>query len=146
MKKQAGFTVIEVMIAVVVLTVLAVFFIAQRSDLEKAGMDKQRKIAINTMYYALKEGYFKEHGYYPRTISRETLPTVDPTLFTDPGGATLDGDKCMYVKDGKHVVADGKCQYHYAPENCNSEGHCQGFKLTADLQMEQVYQKSSYDN
>ena len=92
---EKGFTVIEVMIVIIVLIVLATFFVIQRDDLEKANRDETRKQAINSMYYALVEGFYKENGYYPRTISREQLPTVDPTLFTDPSGFTLNGDTCV---------------------------------------------------
>ena len=92
MKREKGFTVIEVAIVVVVLIVLAVFFIIQRNGLEEASRDQERKTAINAMYYSLTEGFYAENGYYPRTISREQLPTVDPTLFTDPSGYTLEGD------------------------------------------------------
>ena len=75
---EKGFTVVEVMIVIVVLIVLATFFVIQRDGLEKANRDETRKQAINSMYYALTEGFYKENGYYPRTISREQLPTVDP--------------------------------------------------------------------
>ena len=41
MKRERGFTVVEVSIVVVVLIVLAVFFVIQRNDLEKASRDQE---------------------------------------------------------------------------------------------------------
>ena len=81
MKNSKGFTVVEVMVAVLVLVVLTVFFVVQRSGLEETTRDQERKMAINSMYYSLTEGFYKDNGYYPESISRDKLPTVDPTLF-----------------------------------------------------------------
>lgn len=143
MRREKGFTVIEVMVVVVVLVVLATFFILQRDSLEEASRDQERKTAINAMYYALTEGYYQENGYYPRTISREQLPTVDPTLFTDPSGYTLNGDTCTYTSDEDEHKDDGQCEYHYEAEDCDNDGKCQSFKLTADLETEANYSRTS---
>lgn len=141
-KEQRGFTVIEVMVALVVLIVMTGFFIFQRQDVEKAARDQQRKTAINAMYYALTEGYFKEHSYYPQTISRKTLPTVDPTLFTDPSGNTLEGDKCVYTDKNDKQQNDGSCDYRYKATDCDRDGKCKKFTLTAKLEAEGEYKKS----
>lgn len=143
MKREKGFTVIEVAIVVVVLIVLAVFFIIQRNGLEEASRDQERKTAINAMYYSLIEGFYAENGYYPRTISREQLPTVDPTLFTDPSGYTLEGDTCVYTGDDNQQKTDGQCEYHYLPADCDNDGKCKSFTLSADLETEADYQKKS---
>lgn len=138
-----GFTVIEMMVAVVVLVTLAVFFVVQRDSLEKANRDQERKTAVNAMYYALTESFHKEKGYYPRTISRKELTVVDPTLFTDPSGYTLDGDKCTYTNDNDEQKTDGKCEYRYSASDCDNDGKCRNFTLTADLEAEADYRKSS---
>ena len=143
MKRERGFTVVEVSIVVVVLIVLAVFFVIQRNDLEKASRDQERKMAINSMYYSLTEGFYVDNGYYPRTISREQLPTVDPTLFTDPSGYTLEGDTCVYTNDDDEQKADGQCEYHYIASDCDNDGKCKSFKLSADMEKEADYTKSS---
>lgn len=142
MKKQRGFTVVEVMIAIIVLCLMTAFFVIQRNDLEKASRDDTRKTAINAMYYSLKEGYYVEHGYYPRAISRSTLSTVDPKLFTDPDGYTLEGDKCVYTDGDNKQQADGKCNYHYEATDCDKDGKCQHFTLRAKLEAEGDYVKA----
>lgn len=145
MKNSKGFTVVEVMVAVLVLVVLTVFFIIQRNGLEETTRDQERKMAINSMYYSLTEGFYKDNGYYPESISRDKLPTVDPTLFTDPSGYTLEGDSCVYTSDDNEQKADGKCEYHYAASDCDNEGKCKNFKLVADLEAEDSYTKSSQE-
>lgn len=143
MKREKGFTVVEVMVVFVVLVVLAVFFVIQRQGLEKANRDQQRKTAINTMYYALVNSYYKDNGYYPRVIDRQQLNMVDPTLFTDPSGNTLEGDKCTYTDKDNKQQTNGKCEYHYTTSSCDSDGKCQSFTLSADLEAESDYVKSS---
>lgn len=143
MKRERGFTVIEVALAFVVLVVLATFFVVQRADLERTNRDQQRKAAINTIYYALENSYYQDNGYYPQTISRDKLKVVDPTLFTDPSGYTLEGDKCTYTDDDDKQQTDGKCEYHYSAADCDSEGKCKQFTLSADMESEKTYKKSS---
>lgn len=142
-KGQRGFTVIEVTVALVVLIAMTGFFIFQRQDANRAGRDQRRKTAINAMYYALTEGYYKEHGYYPRTIGRKTLPTVDPELFTDPDGNTLEGDKCTYTDDKDKLQGNGSCNYRYSASDCDRDGKCKKFTLTAKLEAESEYKKQS---
>jgi type II secretory pathway pseudopilin PulG len=143
MKKQSGFTVVELIVAFVVLVVLAVFFAIQRNDLETAARDQQRKVAINAFYYDLTEVFYAQNKYYPRTISRDNLKAVDPTLFTDPTDYTLNGDQCVYTDFDGAQETDGQCDYHYTASDCNEKGECQAFKLTADMEAEANYTKSS---
>ena len=143
MRKQSGFTVIELLIATAVLVTLTVFFVIQRNDLEVAARDQQRKVAINAFYYDLTEVYYAENGYYPRTISRDNLKAVDPTLFTDPFDYTLNGDSCVYTDMDGEQALNGDCDYAYSSRDCNEQGQCKAFKLTAFLEKEGAYEKSS---
>ncbi len=139
-RNEAGFTLIEMTLAIVILIILGTFFILQRNDLKVAQRDQQRKQTINTVYYALKEVFYKEHHYYPRAISRDNLPMVDPTLFTDPHGFTLHGDQCNYTKNGKQE-SNGNCDYKYSPLDCDNEGKCQAFKLRSEMEHEAAFER-----
>jgi prepilin-type N-terminal cleavage/methylation domain-containing protein len=143
MQKQSGFTVIELIIAIAVLATLTVFFVIQRSDLEVAARDQQRKTAINAFYYNLTEVYYAQNGHYPRVISRDNLKAVDPALFTDPFDYTLSGDSCVYTDIFGEKATDGDCDYVYSSSDCDEQGKCKAFKLTAFLEKEDAYQKSS---
>ena len=138
--RERGFTVIELIIAFVVLVTLAVVFVIQRNTLQTSQADQQRKTAINAMYYDLKDVYFAKYHYYPQTISRSNLTAMDSSLFTDPNGYILNGDKCS---DKNGDSATGLCNYHYKATNCNSDGQCQAFKVWSDMAAESTYSKSS---
>jgi len=146
MKKQAGFTVIELIMAFVVLVTLAVFFVIQRNDLEIASRDQARKTAINAMYYNLTEVFYAQNKYYPETISRNNLKAMDPALFTDPKGVTLNGNECVYVDSDGKKATDGNCNYHYVASDCNEKSECQQFKLSADMEAEAAYIRTSPEN
>lgn len=86
MKSTRGFTVIELLIVATLFAVASVVFFVQKNNFEVAARDEARKTSINALYYGLEEVYFKANNTYPRTISSEALPSVDPEQFKDPSG------------------------------------------------------------
>lgn len=135
-----GFTLIEMTLAIVVLLILGTFFILQRNDLKASQRDQLRKQAVNTMAYSLIEVFYKQNGYYPRFISRDNLPMVEPTLFTDPDGFTLHGEQCTYTKAGKQET-NGNCNYKYSAQDCDNQGRCKAFTLRAELERESAFER-----
>ena len=127
MNKKTGFTIIEIIIVAVFASLLLILFFIQKANLDAMERDEDRKIAINAMYYALEESFYKEHHYYPETISEENIKVIDPALWTDPNGINL-GDP----------ISD----YSYTPANCEN-GHCKEYILKADLEKEDDYIKSN---
>ena len=89
--------------------------------------DEARKIAINAMYYALEEDFYKEHYYYPETISEDNIKVIYPALWTDPFN---------------HNLGDPESSYSYNPANCEN-GKCKEYVLKADLEKEDAYIKSN---
>ena len=87
--------------------------------------DEDRKTAINAMYYALEESFYKEHKYYPEFISEENITVIDPSLWTDPSG---------------HNLGDPLSSYSYEAANCHN-GKCQEYTLRAKLEKEDTYTK-----
>ena len=124
-----GFTIIELLFIIVLLTAASVLFFVQKNNLEVASQDETRKTSINAMYYSIEEVYFKNNGYYPQTIN-ETVPSVDPTLFKDPGG----------VK-----IGESTSDYRYEAYNCTDD-HCKSYSLRAALQNEADYVKTNRSN
>lgn len=122
---KKGFTVLEVVIVAIFATLLLIFFFLQKENIDAMHRDEQRKIAINAMYYALEEGFYKENGYYPETISEENIKVIDPALWTDPDGINL---------------GNSASSYSYEPANCEN-GRCQEYTLKAQLEKEDVYVK-----
>lgn len=130
MNKQSGFTVVEIIIAVLLAVAAGTIFYWQKQELVTAARDSQRKTAINAMHYSLEEAYFKQKGSYPKTINPENLTTLDPELFTDP--------------NGKKLGEEGS-DYRYEPLGCEQDA-CKGYTLRADLEKEADFIKTSRTN
>lgn len=128
MKKHIkGFTVIELIIIILIISVASVIFFIQKNNIENIAKDNAKKTALNSMYYALEEVFYKENKYYPRAIDQATLRSVDPTLFTDPNGV---------------VIGQPNCAYSYNATDCESE-KCQKYILKAELLYEDDYKKTN---
>jgi len=130
MKYSRGFTVIELLIVVVLLSVASVLFFIQKNNVEVAGRDETRKSSINAMYYSLEEVYFKQNNSYPRTISTSNLPSVDPEAFKDPSG----------VK-----IGEAKSNFSYEATNCSADA-CKAYTLRTTLENEDDYIKTNRTN
>lgn len=121
-----GFTIIEIIFAIIILVFASTVFFIQKSNIETAARDDRRKTAINAFYYSLEEVYVKTNGSYPRTLNETTLPSVDPTLFKDADG----------VK-----IGETSSEYRYEPTNCNGDA-CASYTLRADLENEADFVKT----
>lgn len=128
MSTKKGFTVLELILCIVFVGVFVILFFLQKVNVDAMDRDEKRKVAINAMFYALEEGYYKEKGYYPETIdSEEVLPWIDPNLFTDPAGIPLWDEDSNYV---------------YEATNCE-EAKCKSYTLRAQMEKEEAYIKTS---
>lgn len=127
MKKQSGFTVIEILVVVVVFVLAGTFFMQQASQIDRVDRDRQRKTAINAFHFSLWEVYYKANGSYPRKIDAKVLPSVDPALFKDPNGI---------------AVGTQSSDYHYDGLTCEGEA-CKSYILRAELEAEDDFIVSS---
>jgi len=127
MKHQRGFTVIEIVVAIVFVGAAALLLLLQKGNLEAAERDESRKVAVNAMYYNLEEVFYEKNGFYPSKIDSKTLRAMDPALFTDPRG----------VKMG-----DEGANYRYEGLNCNNDS-CKSYKLSSTMEKEAEYVKTS---
>lgn len=128
MKREKGFTVIEALVAVVVLIVVGIFFLIQRGDLLSATRDQERKTDINTIYFNLKDIYLVDHGYYPTAVDSEILRGMDASTFVDPNDL---------------IINSMGGDYFYEGMNCDGDGKCKEFKLSAQMGKEAEYIKTS---
>lgn len=128
-KHSEGFTIIELVIAIAVLLLIGTLAFMQKHDLDASMRDQTRKTAVNAFYYGLTQGYFKQHKAYPATIDEKKLPYIDKNLFTDPHGKK---------------IGMPQSDYHYRGLNCEAEA-CKKFEISAELEKEALYKKSSDD-
>lgn len=125
MNKKSGLTIIEALLVILAISLITVIFFIQKSDLDALHRDDIKKSAINAIYYALEESFYKDHGYYPEYLTKDTLTVIDPANFTDPSGYTL---------------GDPESSYSYQAANC-VDGKCQEYTLKASLEKEATYAK-----
>ena len=118
---------IEIIVVMVLCVTVGVLFTQQKSAIERVDRDRQRKTAINAMYYSLEEVYFRANNSYPLKIDKTVLPSMDPALFTDPDGKMIDTEDA---------------DYRYTPLNCESN-QCKSYTLRTSLENEADYVKKS---
>lgn len=124
-----GFTVIELLVSILVLTVIAAVAVSNIRGLRADNRDEARKTDINATYYQL-EAFHEKNGYYPEKLDANTLKGIDPES----------------LKDENNLAAnEAGSQYTYKAKSC-SKGKCAGFELSAELEREATYTKLSLNN
>lgn len=127
MKSTRGFTVIELVIVITVCAIASIVFFIQKSQVEVAARDEARKTSINAIYYGLEEVTYKENKAYPRTLTPETLSSIDPAHLKDTNGVSIN---------------EGESEYRYEPLNCEGD-KCKSYVLRTTLENEDDYIKKS---
>lgn len=127
MQKQRGFTVLELIIAIVFLLAAATIFYVQKRDLEIAHRDSIRKTSVNEMYYVLEDVYFPANQAYPERLAADQLKGINPESLKDPSGKT---------------IGEYGSNFRYEARDCNA-GKCRSYTLTADLENEVDFVKES---
>ncbi len=127
MKKQAGFTAIELIVVIIVLISAGVIFLVQKNELAAEHRDSTRKVAINAIYYNLEEVVYPALKGYPATLDTKQLKAMDSDLLKDPNGIMINESGSDYV---------------YEPSSCNGDV-CQHYTLRATLEKEAEFIKKS---
>ncbi len=125
--KERGFTVVELLVAVVALIGITVLFWTQFQNAQSMSRDDSRRTAINAMYYNLEDVYYTKNGYYPQNIDEKNLTAMDAALFTDPNG---------------NKIGTSSTDYAYLPTNC-ANGKCKSYSLRSVMEHEADYIKTS---
>lgn len=113
LKKEGGFTLLELLIVIVIIGILALLIIPNITSAPKKARDTKRKTDITTIRKGLEE-YFVNNNSYPadlNTLTTGSAPIIK-TLPADPKG----GNPAQYV-------------YTYTPANGNTT-----YTLTACLE------------
>ncbi len=121
MKRTSGFTIIELISAVVLVAIVGTLVVLQKNNLDAATRDQQRKTSVNAIYYGLKEVYFSQHKSYPIIVNKDILPYVSPSSFGQVGD-------------------DKKYKLHYQGLDCEAT-NCKGFEVKINLEKEATYIK-----
>jgi len=153
-RRQAGFTIVELLIVIVVIGILAALVLNTFQGVQARARDAQRRTDINSIATQL-EAYHADFGHYP------SGSTTTDTCGQNSGG-TYTGDCALDVLTMRGLDAQALNQpnntaiavvssaptpatgnYYYFPSGCTSE-RCTGFTLYSDLENETTdYTKDS---
>lgn len=128
MKTRTGFTVVEIIVAICVLTIVGVLGFSNIHDLQAHNRDNQLKTSVNATQYQL-QAFFETNKYYPQNLNNQDLPGLDPIFLKDTNGVTINQPNSALS---------------YATKSC-AKDQCQSFKLTAQLEKEADYIKTNSD-
>ncbi len=127
MQKQQGFTIPELIIAILLVAVLGLFALSQEQSARAARRDETRKTSVNAMYFYLEEVYFGTHKAYPALLTAENMKGIDPELLKDPSG---------------NIIGNKDSNFRYESSDCNGDS-CKRYTLRADLEKEADFIKES---
>lgn len=106
--------------------IIAAVAISNIRGLRADNRDEMRKRDINAVYYQL-EAFYEKNGYYPKTVSENTLKGIDPDS----------------LKDSNDVgINQTGGEYSYQARGCSNE-KCTSFELSTELEREATYTKLS---
>lgn len=89
LKKQEGFTLLELLIVIVIIAILALLIIPNITSAPKKARDTKRKTDLTAIRKGLEE-YFVNNNVYPAALSALTTGTapIMKTVPTDPKNAS----------------------------------------------------------
>lgn len=128
MKTMSGFSVVEVLMALVLLGFVGAIAFDRYGAVRTIHRDQQRKTAMNAIHHNLEEIVRPALGGYPRTISSAQLTAIDPSYLKDPTGDS---------------IGQADSDYRYEPTGCGGGDVCKGYRLTAKLEGESDFVRTS---
>lgn len=143
LKKQQGFTIVELLIVIVVIGILAALVITTFTGIQQKSRNTERTTDIKSLHQSL-ESYFAQENKYP-TLAQfndsswrdlNNFKGLDADAFKDPQGTA------------QAVVATpaaGSYAYVTSPAGCDNAGtaDCTSYVLTATLEGAAAHVKNS---
>ena len=143
-KNQAGFTIVELLIVVIVIGILAGLIITTFTDFKQKDRNKERQKDVKTLQVGI-EGYYAQNGKYP------TLKDLNDSAWRTKNIKALEQDDLKDPKSSsdKLVTAPAANVYSYevkADDNSdcdNSTKDCAKYTLTATYEGGETFVKNN---
>ncbi|HEU4967123.1 MAG TPA: prepilin-type N-terminal cleavage/methylation domain-containing protein [Candidatus Saccharimonadales bacterium] len=154
LKKQKGFTIVELLIVIIIIGILATLVIVTFTGIQAKARDSKRQTDLNAVDSHV-EAFFAQYGFYPSLADLQSatflstfLKGFDPAALTDPKGgalsATVGGTNYGYVASGSDAA--GTCSNTTATtitSGVPQDNGCSKFVITADLEGGGTFVKQS---
>lgn len=135
-RKQRGFTIVELLIVIVVIGILAALVITTFSGIQQKGRNTERQTDINAIHAQL-EAYYAQNGGYPAASDMNTaawrttnMKGLDAEALEDPQWASGQAN-CTTATTLSTAAPSTKCySYQALPAACASN-NCTSYTLTA---------------
>jgi prepilin-type N-terminal cleavage/methylation domain-containing protein len=135
LKRQSGFTIIELLIVIAIIGILATLVLTNFQGAQAKGRDTVRTSDINSMYQKLEE-FYNENGGYPdgalsgtvaagvneaeTADSEDVLPGIDEGALTDEDGTEISVTTATGDQSGAIAIPTTTVEYAYNGYNCDA--------------------------
>ncbi|HVX56304.1 MAG TPA: prepilin-type N-terminal cleavage/methylation domain-containing protein [Candidatus Saccharimonadales bacterium] len=140
-KRNQGFTIVELLIVIVVISILALLVITTYSGIQAKARNSKRSSDVATIQTQL-EAFFQDNGYYPSDADmnssswvKTNMKSLDQGALVDPSMANT--SDCVTKHDSCFTNDKaGAKQYFYHAEDssgaaCATDTSCAQYTLTA---------------
>lgn len=154
LKKQRGFTLVELLIVIIIIGILATLVIVTFTGVQAKARDSKRQTDIDAVDTHV-EAFFAQYGFYPTladmqssTFLTDFMKGLDPAALNDPKGgalaATVGSDHYGYTASNTTTPTD--CSNTTATtitSGVPQDNGCTSFSMTADLEAGGTFVKQS---
>lgn len=146
LKKQKGFTLVELLIVIIIIGILATLVIVTFTGVQQKARDSKRKTDLDALKTQL-EAYYAQNGYYP-TYTHFSDTSTGGWVATNMKGLDPNAEKDpKFTGTGAYLQSGAGDATHYGYDvtctDTTDDTTCSAYKLTATLESGGTFTESS---